>query len=290
MKQLEPASCWHKIGVYGDGSCPELARFIHCRNCPVYSEASLQLLDRPLPAEYRREWTAHFSREKQLPLPARTSALLFRLAAEWLALPTYAFQEVAERRPIHSLPHRRQGPVLGLVNIRGELLICVALARLLGLERTPGPPKRGASVEPACDVAAGVSPAVEPGVPPGGVMARIPRPPVPRGSDPSGVVPPSTSDQAPAASPERSAGLQRRLTGASTHLLLVVNWDGQRLAFPVDEVHGLHRFDAQDLKDLPATVAKSSLNFTQGLLMWRQRAVGVLDPQLLFSALIRSVM
>src|SRR5438045_1523494 len=136
---VEPCACWHKIGVYGDGSCPELKRFIHCRNCPVYSNAGLQLLDRPLPADYRRERTAHFAQEKKLPPPARTSALLFRLAAEWLALPTHAFQEVAERRPIHSLPHRRQGPVLGLVNIRGELLICVALGRLLGLGKIAPP-------------------------------------------------------------------------------------------------------------------------------------------------------
>src|SRR2546422_2961695 len=42
--------------------------------------------------------------------------------------------EVAERRVIHSLPHRRTGIVLGVVNVRGELLVCVSLGRLLGLE------------------------------------------------------------------------------------------------------------------------------------------------------------
>ena len=95
------------------------------------------MLDRPLLPEYRREWTEHFAQPKQLAAPARASALVFRINAEWLALPTQAFQEVAERRPVHSLPHRRQGIVLGLVNIRGELLICVSLGHLLGLERTP---------------------------------------------------------------------------------------------------------------------------------------------------------
>src|SRR5438445_8021579 len=65
--------------------------------------------------------------------PARTSAVIFRIHSEWLALPTEAFQEVAERRRIHSLPHRRNGVVLGLVNIRGELLICVDLGRVLGI-------------------------------------------------------------------------------------------------------------------------------------------------------------
>src|SRR2546422_1979826 len=37
--------------------------------------------------------------------------------------------EVAERRVIHSLPHRRTGIVLGVVNVRGELLVCVSLGR-----------------------------------------------------------------------------------------------------------------------------------------------------------------
>ena len=32
--------CWNKIGVRGDGSCPELARHVHCRNCPVYSASA----------------------------------------------------------------------------------------------------------------------------------------------------------------------------------------------------------------------------------------------------------
>ena len=42
--------CWNKIGVRGDGSCPELERHAHCRNCPVYSAAAAQLLDAELPA------------------------------------------------------------------------------------------------------------------------------------------------------------------------------------------------------------------------------------------------
>jgi len=126
--------CWSTIGVSGNGTCRELQKFVHCRNCPVYSAAGILLLDRPLPADYRRERTGHYAESKQLTQPAKISLVLFRLGPEWLALPTPAFQEVAERRAIHSLPHRRRSIVLGLVNIRGELLICVSLARLLGLE------------------------------------------------------------------------------------------------------------------------------------------------------------
>jgi chemotaxis-related protein WspD len=145
--------------------------------------------------------------------------VLFRIEAEWLALPTPAFQEVAERRRIHSLPHRRSGLVLGLVNIRGELLICVSLSRLLGLEKKK--------------------------------------------------------------TTEAQRGLFERL--------LVVNWEGSRLAFPVDEVYGILRFDAQELKEPPATVTRSNVSYTHGILPWQGRAVGFLKAGVLFPTLDRSL-
>ncbi len=211
--------CWNEIGVQGNGTCPELKQVIHCHNCPVYSRVGAQLLDRPLLPEYRRAWTEHFAQEKQLSGAVTHSALLFRLNAEWFALPTPAFQEVAERRPVHSLPHRRQGIVLGLVNVRGELLICVSVARLLGVERAPVP-----------------------------------------GS------PRATYDR-----------------------LLVAKWDSHRFVFPADEVRGLVRFQAEELQEPPATLAKARLSYTQGILGWQGRAVGLLNAELLFSSLNRSL-
>src|SRR5262249_29414930 len=157
--------------------------------------AARQLLDRPLTEDYRREWTAHFALEKKPAVQTRLSAVIFRIGADWLALPTQAFQEVAERRRIHSLPHRRQGVVLGLANVRGELLICVALGRLLGL--------RAASSLLAVEI-----------------------------------------------------GRDR---------LLVAAWQGARLAFPVDEVRGIHRFESREVREIPATVAKSQTNFSEGI-------------------------
>jgi chemotaxis-related protein WspD len=217
--ELQPAACWNQVGVYGDGSCPELLRLVHCRNCPVYAAAGTQLLNRPLPPGYRHEQTRHFAVEKKLGEPAKTSGVIFRLRAEWLALPTQAFQEVAERRPIHSLPHRRRGIVLGLANIRGELLICVSLGHLLGLE-------------------------------PAGFLEAL---------------------------------------RSEYHRLLVVNWQGNRLAFPVDEVHGPHRFHLQELEQPPAALAKPNPAFTRGVLRWQRRGVGLLDADSLFTTLNRSL-
>ena len=237
---IEIHACWLQIGVYGDSTCPELPKHIHCRNCPVYSSAGVRLLDRPFPDGYRQEWTAHFAREKQKQIPpTRTSAIIFRINSEWLALPTQAFQEVAEHRPIHSLPHRRRGTVLGLVNIRGELLICVDLGRLLGLAPSSQPSSSSFSS--------------------------------------------STLDPRPFAlrTPHSALPTEGRL--------LVVSWEGQRLVFPVDEIEGIYRFQAQELKEPPATVARSSQGHMQGLLLWQQKTIGVLAAESLFPALNRTL-
>jgi chemotaxis-related protein WspD len=128
--------CWNKIGVYGDGSCPELESYVHCRNCPVYSAAAAKLLDADLPAGHLDEWTGHYASERKAKATGTQSVVIFRIDGEWLALPTAVFKEVATLRTVHSLPHRRDGIVLGLVNVRGALLVCVSLGDILGLEKT----------------------------------------------------------------------------------------------------------------------------------------------------------
>ena len=140
------ADCWNKIGVRGDASCPELAKQIHCRNCPKYSAAASLLLDRDLPPDYREEWRIHFSREhvgedRDEKLDSK-SIVVFRIGDEWLALPTGVFVEFIEMRAIHTLPHRRHGILLGLTNVRGELLICVALDKVLGVNKESTIPRQ----------------------------------------------------------------------------------------------------------------------------------------------------
>ena len=117
----------------------------------------------------------HFAKASQLTEQDTHSALLFRIGADWFALPTDILDEVAELRTVRPLPHRRIGIVLGLVNVRGELIVCVSLGKFLGFERS--------------------------------------RPP---------------------ASRRTSAGR-----------LVVLNDEGQRMAFPVDEVHAHHPLSAR---------------------------------------------
>ena len=144
------------------------------------------------------------------------------LRAEWLAVPTPMLDEVADLRRIHSLPHRRSGVVLGLANVRGELLVCVSLGAQLG-------------IDPA--------------------------------------------DQAPAMRGPRLAHKR----------LLVLRRQGQRLACPVDEVHGNERFEEREHRPVPATVARASASYTRAVLAWRGQVVGLLDEELLFNALHRSL-
>ena len=182
---------------------------------------SLLLLDRESPADYRREWTERIAAERESAAAGTEAALIFRIGNEWLALPPRIFQQVAEHCPVHSLPHRRDGIVLGIANIRGELIVCVSLGAALGLEKEKD--KEAAS----------------------------------------------------------GHGVRRRL--------LVANRAGNRLAFPVDEVHGVRRYHPAELRPLPATLSESGVTYTTGLLSWGDRTVGCLDDELLFYTLNRSL-
>lgn len=215
------ASCWSTIGVWGDRSCPELEVHVHCRNCPVYSDAAAALLDRPVPAEFAIEQARHFEAPKPVDERETQSVVIFRIGPEWFALPTSVIAEVAEHRVIHSVPHRRAGIVLGVVNVRGELLVCASLGRLLGLQAAGEPPP----------------------------------------------------------------GTSRKGDGR----LLVLQRDGVRVVLPADEVSSVQRFHSKELKEVPTTVSKAATAHSRAVLSWSGHVVGLLDEQLLFRTLQRSV-
>jgi chemotaxis-related protein WspD len=136
LTRIGIVDCWNRIGVRGSSSCPELVRYVHCRNCPVYSEAAEGVLDIDVPDDYVAQSTRHVAGEKTRAPDHTLSVVIFRIGAEWLALPTAVTWQILAPRPIHSLPHRRDGVVLGLANIRGRLLVCVTLRQILQLDNT----------------------------------------------------------------------------------------------------------------------------------------------------------
>jgi chemotaxis-related protein WspD len=126
--------CWNTIGVRGDRSCAELKTHVHCRNCSVQAAAAARLLEHQAPEGYLEDWTQYAAKRFRSSDADRQTVLIFRLGREWLAVASPIVKEVTDRRTVHSLPHRRRGTLLGLVNIRGELLVCVSLTHALGLD------------------------------------------------------------------------------------------------------------------------------------------------------------
>ncbi|MEO7201225.1 MAG: chemotaxis protein CheW [Candidatus Tumulicola sp.] len=147
--------CWNRIGTRGDGSCPRLGEHSSCPNCSVFEQAAATLLDSPLSdadiAETTSQARALTSDEPIGARPAKggihavgadvagaatmQSGLVFRIADEWLAFPAATLRQVADTRPIHALPHRRNRVVLGVVNIRGTLTVAASLSELLHIDR-----------------------------------------------------------------------------------------------------------------------------------------------------------
>jgi chemotaxis-related protein WspD len=177
------------------------------------------------------------------------SCLVFRIGGEWLGLPTAIFRQVAQLRPIHSLPHRRHRAVLGVVNVRGRLVVCVSLARLFGIEAVQadaGP--RGANANVNTSANAGSRHAVD-----ARELARLL------------VV-------------ERQAK-----TGAAD------SDDDGPIVFPVDAVDGVHRFRRADFQPVPATLAHHAASHAQAVVGFKGATVGLLDADRLLDTLNRSL-
>ncbi|MGB0563032.1 MAG: chemotaxis protein CheW [Spirulinaceae cyanobacterium] len=143
-------NCWNQIGVWGDRTCATLTNVTHCQNCSVYSQSGRALLDRPPAEGYGSEWTEQLAKprqQRQVGGRGETITLsIFRLGCEWLALPAGLIDQALNPSPVHSLPHRSDRILRGIVNVRGQLWLCVSLHELLGIattetqttDRTPG--------------------------------------------------------------------------------------------------------------------------------------------------------
>jgi chemotaxis-related protein WspD len=141
--------CWNRVGVFGDRTCQELLQSVHCRNCQVYSAAGRSLLERLPPGDYLQEWTAVLAETKRGAESSTLSAdgtvvrsdqslsvMIFRLSSELFALPVGVFLEVSSPFVVHSVPRRSNTLFLGMVNIRGEIMLAASLTTLLGLATT----------------------------------------------------------------------------------------------------------------------------------------------------------
>ncbi len=219
MEPVQIEACWKRVGTSGDRSCPNLRDVIHCRNCPVYSDAGRILLDRIPPTDYLQHWTRLISTQKAEEKRGELSVLLFRLGEEYLALSTEVLQEIAEVGVIHSIPHRTNDRLLGMVNIRGSLILCFSLATILGIEKEREPHTR------------------QEGYPRWVVIAK----------------------------------------------------DEKRWMFPADEVFDVAHFRKEEARDVPVTAMKSLHHHSQGILVWKDKNVGLLNEDSLIESMERSL-
>ncbi|MFM9961437.1 MAG: chemotaxis protein CheW [Planctomycetaceae bacterium] len=260
--------CWNQIGVTGDRSCPELQKHVHCRNCPVFTAAGQRLFEREPPAVYLAEWTKRLAEPEVVAERDTISVLIFRVGEEWLAFDIGLLVEIAEPRPIHTLPQRSNEILAGLVNIRGELELCVSLGGLLGIE----PNALASGVRNA--LASGRR-QTEPNALASGVSDV--------GLFQDGVFQGASSIRGPRLAP--SAHSAQRVTAR----LMLVSREGQRWVLQVDEVEGVARFTPAEVTNVPATVSGSAASFSKSVFWHRDRRIGFLDEARIFDSLERSL-
>ncbi len=132
-------ACWNTVGVFGRASrtCPRLKTVIHCHHCPVFAAAGQRLFDRPLPDDYRQEFTATWAEPPAREAGDTKGAFAFSLARERVAVPAATVREVLPMGPLHRLPGRNFAALLGLTPVHGRLEPCFSLAVLLGIDAAP---------------------------------------------------------------------------------------------------------------------------------------------------------
>ena len=103
------------------------------------ANAAEVFFNREPPEGYLEEWQHVLETPPEDTDSSGLSVLIFRLANEWFALASEALIEVTPLRKVHSIPHRSNSVFTGMVNVRGQLLLCCSLHGLLGLKHLDSP-------------------------------------------------------------------------------------------------------------------------------------------------------
>lgn len=179
------------------------------------------LFDSKPSKEYLDQWKTLLKKERIDTTGLKlTSMLIFRIYDEWLAIDTEWVKEIVEKKPIHSIPHKK-GPILiGTVSIRGQLKLVIALHKILELEELT------------------------------------------------------------------------EVSTANDHQyerMIVLRQDAYQWVILAHEVLGIVSVNTEKMENVPVTVSKSKANYLKGLVRIKNRNVGVLEEELVFFSLRRSV-
>ena len=86
-----------------------------------------------MPDDYRLEVTEELAAATAAVVEETASVLVLRVGSEWFALRTQVLQEVSGYQKPYLLPFRSGALLAGVVNVNGELLLCISLEAALGL-------------------------------------------------------------------------------------------------------------------------------------------------------------
>jgi len=76
---------------------------------------------------------------------------------------------------------------------------------------------------------------------------------------------------------------------SSSRMAVVNNSQGERFVFTADEVSGVSRLSADELKESPATIAHSESGLTKGVFTRGEKTIGLLDEDRFFDSLQESI-
>jgi len=264
--------CWHTIGINGDRSCPQLTTVIHCRNCPVYSQGGRELLDRQPPPGYQQEWTHLLAETTENPTVSPNSREVQETRAISLAtLPQETAITAITKENLFSVgsQHRHQDTTKPL----GQDILSVVIFRLQK-EWVALPANLFQEVTELS------------------VVHTLPH----RSNEIFlGLVSIRGEIQLCVSLShllglEDSQPLQQTVNPLVYQRLVVMEREGNRWVFPVDEVYGVQRFSAHHLRPAPVVISKAANTYTQGVLEWQATHVNYLDEELLFNTLNRRVL
>jgi chemotaxis-related protein WspD len=100
---------------------------------PAHTDAILRLLDKPVDRANLEAGAALAARPVEMGSGRGVRLLLFRIGEETGALHARVLRRVTPFARATPIPHRTAGVLRGVCNIRGELVLCADLHRLLGL-------------------------------------------------------------------------------------------------------------------------------------------------------------
>jgi chemotaxis signal transduction protein len=99
----------------------------------THASAILRLLDRPIGQAELDAGTALAARPEDAGRGQAIRLLLFRIGDEAAAIPAKQLRRVTPLARPSPIPHRSSRVLRGICNIRGEIVLCADLHRLLGL-------------------------------------------------------------------------------------------------------------------------------------------------------------